>query len=70
MDKACGDDSSKTVYAAADAAYISENVYLYCASENLATVVLGMVNRDSLSKKLLLKNEQKIIFAQPIGFKK
>jgi nitroreductase len=68
--KTCGDDSSKIIYSSADAAYISENVYLFCASENLATVVLGMVNRSFVSKKLLLSKEQKIIFAQPVGFKK
>ena len=68
--KTCGDDSSKIIYSSADAAYISENVYLFCASENLATVVLGMVDRTFLSNKLLLRKEQKIIFAQPVGFKK
>ncbi len=68
--KTCGDDSSKIIYSAADAAYISENVYLYSASENLATVILGMVNRSFLSNKLLLRKEQKVIFAQPVGFKK
>jgi len=68
--KTCGDDTSKIIDSAADAAYISENVYLYCASENLATVVLGMVNRTYLNNKLLLRKEQKIVFAQPVGFKK
>jgi nitroreductase len=70
LSKTCGDDTSKIIDAAADAAYISENVYLYCASENLATVVLGMTNRSFLSNKLSLRKEQKIVFAQPVGFKK
>ena len=65
--KTCGNDSSKIIYSSADAAYISENVYLFCASENLATVVLGMVNRAKLSEKLALRKEQKIVFAQPVG---
>jgi nitroreductase len=68
--KTCGDDSSKIIYSSADAAYISENVYLFCASENLATVVLGMVNRSFLRNKLSLTKEQKVIFAQPVGYKK
>jgi nitroreductase len=68
--KTCGNDTSKIIDAAADAAYISENVYLYCSSENLATVVLGMVNRSFLSNILQLRKEQKIVFAQPLGFKK
>lgn len=70
MDKACGDDSSKIIYTAADAAYISENIYLFCASENLATVVMGMVDCSFLSEKLSLRKEQKIILAQPVGYKK
>ncbi|HOH83840.1 MAG TPA: SagB/ThcOx family dehydrogenase, partial [Bacteroidales bacterium] len=33
----------KDFYSAVDVGYISQNVYLYCASENLGTVVLGSV---------------------------
>lgn len=69
MNKACGNDSMKVVYSAADAAYVSENVYLFCASENLATVVLGSVKRENVSKNLQLGKEKKVIFAQPVGYK-
>lgn len=68
--KTCGKDTSIIIDYSADAAYISENVYLFCASENLATVVLGMVNHSFVSNKLHLGKKQKVIFAQPAGFKK
>ncbi|MFH1282167.1 MAG: SagB/ThcOx family dehydrogenase [bacterium] len=58
------------IYSSADAAYISENVYLYCASEGLATVVRGWINKESLSKLMRLRDDQKIIFAQSVGYPK
>ena len=62
-----GDKAQKDFYAATDTGFISQNVYLFCASEGLATVVLGMVDRDALSEKLKLKDEQHIILTQPVG---
>jgi nitroreductase len=52
------------------AGLISQNVYLFCASEGLATVVRGMVNREPLSKALKLPADQKIILAQTVGYPK
>jgi nitroreductase len=34
----------------ADTGFIAQNVYLYCASEGLTTVVRAMVNREALAK--------------------
>ncbi len=48
--------------------FISQNVYLYCASEGLATVVRGMVDREALTALLKLKPEQRIILAQSVGY--
>lgn len=64
------DDNAKEILASADAAYISQNVYLFCASEGLATVVLGWVDKLMLSEKLGLNENQKIIFSQPVGYSK
>jgi nitroreductase len=52
------------------AGFIGENVYLFCASEGLATVVRGMVDRDALAKAMKLGPDQKIILAQTVGFPK
>ena len=54
----------------ADAGIISENVYLFCASEGLATVVRANIDRDALAKELKLRPEQKITLAQSVGYPK
>lgn len=60
----------KDFYAAVDVGYISQNVYLFCSSENLATVVLGMVDREKIKKTLKLHDNQKVILTQCVGFPK
>ena len=55
-------------YSAADTAFIAQNVYLYCASEGLATVVRGSIDRDALAKVMQLRDNQKIIFSQTVGY--
>ena len=57
-------------YAAADAAFIAQNVYLLCASEGLATVVRGSIDRDILAKAMQLLDNQKIILSQTVGYPK
>jgi SagB-type dehydrogenase family enzyme len=60
----------KELYSAIDTGFISQNVYLYCASEGLATVVRGSIDRQSLAKIMKLRPEQKIILAQSVGYPK
>lgn len=60
----------KDFYSATDTGFISQNVYLYCASEGLATVVLGMVRKPELAKTMKLRPDQKIILTQPVGYPK
>ena len=68
-DKMTGmDKDAKEFYGATDAGFVSQNVYLYCASEKLATVVLGSIHRDFLEKKLGFKG--KAILGQPVGYSK
>ena len=55
-------------YAGIDTGYISQNIYLYCASERLATVVHEIGNRKNLREKLRLRPEQTIILAQSVGY--
>jgi len=56
------------LYSGADTGFISQNVYLYCASEGLATVVRGMVDRAVLAKALNLPDQHRIVFAQTVGY--
>ena len=63
-------DEDKKLYGAADVGFIAENVYLYCASEGLAVVVRGSVDRPKLAATLKLRPDQKIILTQTVGFPK
>jgi SagB-type dehydrogenase family enzyme len=53
-----------------DTGCISENVYLYCASVGLGTVVRAMINKELLSRKLGLGANQIITLAQTVGWLK
>jgi hypothetical protein len=53
-----------------DAAIIGQNVYLYCASAGLGTVILGSVDRPGLPRRMGLRDDQIVTFAQPIGYPK
>ena len=59
--------SQKEVFSAAHSGFIGQNVYLYCASEGLATGVRAGMDRPALAKALKLRPDQKIILAQTIG---
>jgi len=63
-------EESKPNYAASDAAFIAQNVYLYCASANLAVVVRASIDKEKLSVVLKLNSSQNIILAQTVGYPK
>jgi nitroreductase len=50
--------------------FISENVYLYCASEGLATGYRGGYDRQILPAKLKLRPDQALVAAQSVGYPK
>ena len=54
-------------YASVAAGAISQNVYLFCASEGLATVVRGMVDRAALAAALNLRPDQRVVLSQTVG---
>ncbi|MCF7886497.1 MAG: SagB/ThcOx family dehydrogenase [Candidatus Marinimicrobia bacterium] len=64
------DSETKLKYSWCDAGYISQNVYLYCASEGLANVVRAMIDRDKLHPKMKLDDSQKIVLSQTVGYPK
>ena len=61
-------EEDKDFYSATDTGFISQNVYLFAASEGLATVVIGMVRREPLAEKMGLRDDQRIILCQPVGY--
>jgi SagB-type dehydrogenase family enzyme len=60
-------DEDRERYSATDAAFMAQNVYLYCASAGLNVVVRGMVNRTALGRALGLGPQQRIVLAQTVG---
>jgi nitroreductase len=57
----------RSFYAAFDAGCISQNIYLYCASANLGTVVFDL-DRPPLAQAMKLRPDQEIILAQAVGY--
>jgi SagB-type dehydrogenase family enzyme len=62
------DENAKMKWANVDVGYVSQNIYLYCASEGLATVVRGMFDSNLLSPILKLRPEEKILLVQTVGY--
>ncbi|MGI6241140.1 MAG: nitroreductase family protein [Candidatus Omnitrophota bacterium] len=65
-----GSEEDALFYSATDTGYVGQNVYLFCASEGLSTVVLGTIDRDQLAKTMKLQPRQRIILTQPVGYPK
>lgn len=65
-----GEEADKMAIASLDTGFISENVYLFCASEGLATAFRVGIDRKKLAEILKLGPEQKIIAAQSVGLPK
>lgn len=53
---------------AANTGFIAQNVYLYCASEGLATVVFHNIYKQKLAEVLQLNELQYITLAQSVGY--
>ncbi len=53
-----------------DAGLIVQNVYLFCASEGLGTVVRGSIDGPAFAKLLKLRADQRVMVAQTVGYPK
>jgi len=58
----------KMFYAGADTGFIGENVYLYCASEGLSTVIRANIDKNALGKAMHLKDDEMITLSQTVGY--
>lgn len=63
-------EQTKLMWSSADAGFMVQNVYLYCASQGLNVVVRGLIDVQKLGEALKLKPEQKIILSQTVGYPK
>ena len=60
----------RRLYASVDSGFIGQNVYLFCASEGLASVFRAAVDYKKLEKAMQLEGEQFVTFAQTVGYAK
>jgi len=58
----------RRLYASVDTGFIGQNVYLFCASEGLATVFRGSVDTKKLAATMRLDEAQFVTFAQSVGY--
>ena len=58
----------RRLYASVDTAFPGQNVYLYCASEGLATVFRCAVDQQKLNQAMRLQSGQFVTFAQTVGY--
>ena len=70
LDKMKGSESDKALYSSADVGFVGQNVYLFCASKGLSTVIRGWLDRDKCAKTLKLTENKKVVLAQSVGFPK
>jgi SagB-type dehydrogenase family enzyme len=61
------DNNRKWFVAGTEAGFISQNVYLYCASARLSTAVIGLVDRDKLKEVMALREFEKVVYTQAVG---
>jgi SagB-type dehydrogenase family enzyme len=65
-----GDQAGKLLTASIDCGYVSQNIYLFCASAGLATVARDGLNKEKIASQLKLKPEQNFLLAHPVGYSK
>jgi nitroreductase len=69
-DMGYGTEADKLNTANIDAGYISQNIYLYCASEGLATGARASIDKVALGLSLKIKPGQFIMIAHCVGYPK
>jgi len=58
----------RRLYGSVDAAFAGQNIYLYCASEGLATVFRGAIDYPKLARAMRLGDGEFVAFAQTVGY--
>lgn len=60
--------AQRSVFAAVAAGAIAQNVYLYCASAGLSTVLRAWIDRDAIARALGLDDDQAVLLSQTVGY--
>jgi nitroreductase len=58
----------RSAYAHVAAGAIAQNVYLYCASSGLATVIRAWIDREAIADALGLTHDQQVLLSQTVGY--
>jgi SagB-type dehydrogenase family enzyme len=59
--------AQREAYAFAAAGAMVQNVYLYCASAGLATVIRAWFDRDALARAMGLQSDHQLLLSQTVG---
>jgi len=59
--------AQREAYAFASAGAMAQNVYLYCASSGLATVIRAWLDRHALAQAMGLSNDHQVLLSQTVG---
>mgnify|MGYP001210300670 CR=1 FL=1 len=62
--------AQRAAYAYTAAGAMAQNVYLFCASQGLATVIRAWMDRDALARAMDLEADHQVLLAQTVGFAK
>ena len=60
-------DAEKKLYSHVAVDAIGQNVYLFCTSEGLGTVIRAYFDKDELTKAMKLQKNQEIVLVQSVG---
>ena len=55
-------------YASVAAGAITQNVYLYCAANGLATVIRAWIDRAAIANALGLSHDEQVLLSQTVGY--
>lgn len=56
------------IFAGTDAGAVMQNIYLWCAANEVGTVTRGMFDGDALAEALKLEENKRIILVQTVGY--
>ncbi len=62
--------AQREMYASAAAGAITQNVYLFAASNNLSTVIRAWIDRSAIADALGLSHDQQVLLSQTVGYPK
>ncbi|MFO0992573.1 MAG: SagB/ThcOx family dehydrogenase [Hyphomicrobiales bacterium] len=62
--------TQRDIYAAVAAGAICQNIYLFAASEGLATVIRAWIDREAIANVLGLSHDQHVLLSQTVGYPK